>query len=248
MYKQILSLMKKILVPTTLQPDTIAAIHSAVSQSNVHECEIILLFVSEAPDTYSASQFLREMNVGHTANQEEILDKCKSIINQTPNCKIKIHNQCGLSSFIFKGIVDLYDVNLIVFPNSYKQESRKINQYLLQLATNQKCPILHLGQEQKDINYSKALYVKNNQGTIGLETIQHFLNKYFPLEIVSQTTNTTENHDDVLRYINEAISKHDIDMLVQTRTVQKIKFKKTKREDLHEKVGLPVLSLYEELV
>jgi hypothetical protein len=57
MYKQILSSHEKILVPTTLQPDTIAAIHSAISQSNVHECEIILLFVSEAPDTYSASQF-----------------------------------------------------------------------------------------------------------------------------------------------------------------------------------------------
>jgi hypothetical protein len=55
----------KILVPT-LQPDTIAAIHSAISQSNVHECEIILL--SEAPDTYSAS-LLREMNVGHTAKK-----------------------------------------------------------------------------------------------------------------------------------------------------------------------------------
>jgi hypothetical protein len=37
--------------------------------------------------------------------------------------------------FIFKGIIDLYAVDLIVFPNSYKQES--INQYLLQLATNQ---------------------------------------------------------------------------------------------------------------
>ena len=98
------------------------------------------------------------------------------------------------------------------------------------------------------MNFSKALYVKNNQGKIGLETIQHFLDKHLPLEIVRQTTNATENQDDVLRYINEAISKHDIDMLVQTRTVQKIQFKKTKKEDLHEKVGLPVLSLYEELV
>jgi hypothetical protein len=240
--------MKNILIPTTLQTDTIAAIHSAIRQADNHDCEIILLFASEAPNTYSSSQFLREMKIGHTADQEEILDNCRTIINQTPNCKIKIHNQCGLSSFIFKGIIDLYTVDLIVFPNSYKQETRKINQYLLQLATNQKCPILHLGQEQKDLNFSKALYVKNNQAKIGLETIQHFLNKYFPLEIVSQTTTANEDQDDVLRYINEAISKHDIDMLVQTRSTQKIKFKKTKKEDLHEKVGLPVLSLYEELV
>jgi hypothetical protein len=240
--------MKKILIPTTLQPDTITAIHSAIFQADDQDCEIILLFASEAPDTYSSSQFLREMNTGHTANQEEILDNCRSIINQTSNCKIKIHNQCGLSSFIFKGIIDLYAVDLIVFPNSYKQESRKINQYLLQLATNQKCPILHLSQDHKDVNFSKALYVKSNQGKIGLEKIQNFLNKYFPLEIVSQTTNASENQDDVLRYINEAISKHDIDMLVQTRSTKKIKFIKTKKEELHEKVQLPVLSLYEELV
>jgi hypothetical protein len=63
------------------------------------------------------------------------------------------------------------------------------------------------------------------------------------LKIVSQTTNASENQDDVLRYI-ETISKHDIDMLVQTQN--KIKFMKTK--ELHEKVQLPVLSLYEELV
>jgi hypothetical protein len=47
--------------------------------------------------------------------------------------------------------------------------------------------------------------------------------------------------------INEAISK-DIDMLVQTRSTKKIKFIKLKKEELHEKVQLPVLSLYEELV
>ena len=240
--------MKKILIPSTLQPDTIAAIHSAIFQANNHDCEIILLFVSEAPDVYSASQYLREMNIRFTANQEAILDQCRSIVNQTPNCKIKIHNQSGLSSFIFKGIIDLYAVNLIVFPNTYKQETNKINKYLVQLAINQKCPILHLGLDQKDLHFSKALYVKNNPGKIGLERIQKFLNKYFPLEIVSQTTNINENQDDILRYINEAISKYDVDMLVQTRTVQKIKFMKTKKEDLHEKLGLPVLSLYEELV
>jgi hypothetical protein len=39
----------------------------------------------------------------------------------------------------------------------------------------------------------------------------------------------------MLRYINEAISKHDIDMLVQT---QEIKFIKLKKEELHEKVQL----------
>ena len=49
-------------------------------------------------------------------------------------------------------------------------------------------------------------------------------------------------------YLNEAISKYDIDLLVETRKGEKIKFKKTKKESINERLGLPVLSLYEELV
>jgi hypothetical protein len=39
---------EKILIPTTLQPDTITAIHSAIFKM-IKICEIILLFASEVP-------------------------------------------------------------------------------------------------------------------------------------------------------------------------------------------------------
>jgi hypothetical protein len=37
-------------------------------------------------------------------------------------------------------------------------------------------------------------------------------------------------------------------LLVETRKGEKIQFKKNKKENINDKLGLPVLSLYEELV
>lgn len=240
--------MKNFLIPTTLQSDTVLAVRSAVSHANKKDCEIILMLVSDTPDTFSSSQFLREMRTGLTANQEEVLETCRYIVSHTNNCKIIVHNQSGLSSLIFKGIIDFFDIKLVIIPQSFKQETKRIHQYLIQLATNQKRPILHLGLEQKKERFNKALYIENNAESISVENIQQFLNKNFPLEIVSQTANFEENFEEAIPYLNEAISKYNIDMLVQTHKSQKIKFQKIKRENINEKLGLPVLSLYEELL
>lgn len=240
--------MKKFLIPTTLSPDTIAAVNVAIYQSKNVDCEIVFMLVCELPDTYSTSQFLREMRIKITTNQENVLENCRALINNTPNCKLKIHNQSGLSTLIFKGIIDFYGVNLIIFPNSYKKETKKINQYLVQLATKQKCPILHLNVDHNANTCSKALYIKENNGKITLESVQSFLNDNFPLEIVCQTTHQNGHYEDAIPFINEAISKYNINMLVETRINQKVKFKKNKSDDLNQKLGLPVLSLYEELV
>jgi hypothetical protein len=155
------------------------------------------------------------------------------ITNQTSNCKIKIHNQ-WLILLIFKGIIDLYAVDLIVFPNSSKNHAKSINTYC-NLPQTKNALFTFKSTKQKTSILARHLRPKATK--VKFREIQNFLNKYFPLEIVSQTTNASENQDDVLRYINEAISKHDIDMLVQTRSTKKIKFKK-KKEELHEKVQL----------
>ncbi|MCG9791969.1 hypothetical protein [Flavobacterium algicola] len=239
--------MKNILIPTTLQSDTLSAVKSAIFQASTKDCTILLMMTTEAPDTYSASQYLREMRIGLTPNQEEVLETCRYIASIHPNCTLKIHNQSGLSSLIFKGIIEFYEIKLVVFPHSYRQETQKIHQYLVQLATNHKCPILNLGNIECEGNFNKALYIENNT-TKTVENIQQFLNEHFPLEIVSQTSNFQDNYEDMSTYLNEAISKHSIDMLVQTRKNQKIKFNKARKEDFNDKLGLPVLSLYEEAV
>lgn len=240
--------MKNFLIPTTLKDDTISAVKSAVNQAKDSECEIILMMVSDTPDSFSSSYFLREMRTGLTRSQEEVLDTCRYIIDHTPNCKIKVHNQYGPSSPIFKRIIEVFSVKLVVLTQSYKQETKRIHQYLIQLAGNQKCPILHLGTEQFKEDFNKALYIENAQGNVHVKDVQQFLNENFSFEIVSQTSSFEDNYEKLAPYLSEAISKYDIDLLVETRKGEKIKFKKTKKESINDKLGLPVLSLYEELV
>ncbi|WP_428229282.1 hypothetical protein [Flavobacterium sp.] len=240
--------MKNFLIPTTLKDDTICAVKSAVHQAKSSDCEIILMMVSDAPDTFSSSGYLREMRTGLTASQEIVLDTCRYIVDHTTNCKIKVHNQYGLSSPIFKRIIDVFSVKLVVLTNSYKQETKRIHQYLVQLAGNQKCPILHLGSEQYKDDFNKALYIENARASMHVKDVQQFLNENFSFEIVSQTSNFDDNYEKFAPYLSEAISKYDIDLLVETRKGEKIKFKKTKKENINERLGLPVLSLYEELV
>lgn len=240
--------MKNFLIPTTLKEDTISAVKSAVNQAKETSSEIILLMLADAPDSFSAPQFLREMRVGLTKSQEEVLETCRYIIEHTANCKIKIHNQYGLSSPILRNIIETFSIKLVILTHSYKQETKRIHQYAIQLAGNQKCPILHLGIEQIKNDFNKALYIENTDTNIHVKDVQQFLSNNFSFEIVGQTSKVEDNYEELAPYLNDAISKYDIDLLVETRKGEKIKFKKNKKENINEQLGLPILSLYEELV
>ncbi|WP_163399084.1 hypothetical protein [Flavobacterium fluviatile] len=239
--------MKNFLIPTTLELDTINAVKSAINQAKNTNCEIILMMVSDTPDAFSSAQFLREMRTSLTKSQEEVLETCRYIIQHTANCKLKVHNQYGLSASVFKGIIDAFAVKLVILTHSYKQETKRIHQYLVKMAGNQKCPILHLGTEVNKEDFNKALYIENSGANMHVNDVQQFLSANFSFEIVSQTASFDNNYEQFAPYLSEAISKYDIDLLVETRKGEKIKFKKNKKENINNRMGLPVLSLYEEL-
>lgn len=238
--------MKNFLIPTVLKEDTICAVQSAINQAKKTDCEIVLVLLSEIPDTFSSSQFLRQMKSGLTSKQEEVLQACRYIIESHTNCNLKVHNQFGISSPIFKRIIDNFDIKLVILTHSYKQETKRIHQYLIRLAGNQKCPILHLGLEHIKNDFNKALYIENTTANMHVKDVQDFLSQNFSFEIVSQTKNF-QNVEEFTPYLKEAISKYDIDLLVETRKGEKIKFKKSKQDNSNIALGLPVLSLYEEL-
>lgn len=242
--------MKSFLIPTTLKEDTISAVKTAINQAKGIDCEIILMIVYEIPDTYSSpSYFLREMKTGITATEENILDICRQLISKFDNCTLKIHNQYGISSPIFKRIIDHFSLKLIIITHSYKQEKKRIIQRLLQLLDNQKCPILHLGAIQNQEDFDKALYIENASSRIHVQDIQLFVNKNFSFQIVSQTSNPEDqNFEDFVPYLADVISKNGINLLVKTRKPKKLKLRKSSKEDLNDFLGLPVLSLYEEMV
>lgn len=239
--------MKNFLIPTTLKEDTIDAVRLAIYQARESKSEIILMILSEIPETYSASSFLRTMRVSLTKTQEDVLDVCRQIIAASGNCKIKIHNQYGITSPIFKGIITTFFIKLLVVPHSYKQETKKIHHYLMQLAGNQKCPILHLGSEPCKDGFYKALYIENEQQNLHVKDVQEFISNNFSFEIVSQTKNFDDNYEEFAPQLMKEIARNNIDLLVQTRKPERIKFNKTKNETINDLFGLPVLSLYEEL-
>lgn len=238
--------MKNFLIPTVLKEDTIFAVNSAIIQAKNAECEIVLLLVSETPDTYSSAQYLRTMKEGLRVNQREVLQACQTLVASDSNCKLKIHNQFGLSSPILKNIIETFDIKLVILTHTYKQETKRIHQYMVKLARNQKCPILHLGAEHFKYDFNKALYIENETANMHVKDVQEFLTQNFSFEIVSQTKNF-HNVEDFTPYLKEAIAKYDIDLLVETRKGEKIKFNKAKQKNTNAELGLPVLSLYEEL-
>ncbi len=242
--------MKNFLIPTTLKEDTIDAVKTAINQAKGNDCEIILMIVSEIPDTYSSpSYFLRELKNRTTANEDNILDICRQIVSNFDNCSLKIHNQYGISSPVFKRIIEHFSLNLIIVSHSYHQEKKRIIQNLVQLLDNQKCPILHLGAIQNQEDFNKALYIENTTSNIPIEDLEQFVNENFSFQIVSKTSDLeAKNIDEFAPYLIEVINKNGINLLVKTRKPAKIKLKRSKKEDVNDLLGLPVLSLYEEMV
>jgi len=242
--------MKNFLIPTTLKEDTIDAVKTAINQAKGNDCEIILMIVSEIPDTLSSpSSFLREMKNRTTPNEENVLHICRHIVSAFDNCSLKIHNQYGISSPIFKRIIDHFSLNLIILTPSYHREKKRINQNLIQLLDNHKCPILHLGAIQNQDNFDKALYIENTTSLIPIEDLQQFINDNFAFQIVSKTSDLeAKNLEEFTPYLTEVINKRGINLLVKTRQPKKITLKKSPKEDINAFLGLPVLSLYEEMV
>lgn len=242
--------MKNFLIPTTLKEDTINAVKTAVNLAKEHDCRIILMIVSEIPDTYSApSSFLRELTNRTTVHEENVLHTCREIVSNLNNCTLKIHNQYGISSPVIKQLIEYFSVNLVIATYSYHHENKRIIQNVVQLLDNQKCPILHLGPTENHDEFKKALYIENTTSIIPIEDLQQYINKIFSFQIVSKTSDLeTKNLQDFTPHLTEAINKYGINLLLKTRKPKKIKFKKNTKEDINNFLDLPVLSLYEELV
>ena len=242
--------MKNFLIPTTLKEDTIGAVKKAINLAKGNDCKITLMLISEIPDVYSSpSSFLREMINRSTANQENTLEICREIVSKFDNCSLKIHNQYGISSPVFKRIIEYFSLNLIIVTHSYHQEEKRIIQNLVQLLDNQKCPILHLGAIENQDDFNKALYIENTASTIPIGDLQQFINKNFSSQIVSMTSDIeATNIEEFTPYLTEVINKNGINLLIKTRKPKKIKLKKSRKEDNNAFLGLPVLSLYEEMV
>ena len=234
--------MKNILIPSTLQSDTINAVKTAIQSSNGEQCQLILMLLADIPDTFSSASLLRNINTGLNTSQENVLEMCRKIILESKNCSLKIHHQYGISSPVFKNLMEHFTIGLTIITPSFKASKKKINSFCVQIISNSKCPILHTNANFEEEIFSQALYLKNSDSSLPTEDLQAYVNTLFSLKIVSETkTNESEP------FLTDTIAKNNINILIETRKPKKLKLLKKEKAALNELLGLPVLSLYEEV-
>jgi hypothetical protein len=239
--------MKNLLIPSTLEPDTINAIKVAIQQSNGKNCTLYLALISEIPDTYSSATFLRSMKSEMTASQKNVLEYCTELVAISQNCKLKIHHQYGISSPLMKNLMEHLDIEITILSPSFRNTEKRIHNQFTQILSNSKCPILHLSTNFEEQNLSKAMYLEQTMSKLQLEDLQELIPDHFNFKIVSQAKIfSDQNPEDLQSLLTEAITKNKIDLLIETRKPKKIKLR-NKNSNTNESFGLPILSLYEEI-
>lgn len=239
--------MKNLLIPSTLEEDTINAIKIAIQQSKGKSCTIFLALISEIPDTFSSASFLRSIKSEMSASQRNVLESCRQLIESSKNCSLKVHHQYGISAPLMRNLMGHLNIELAILTPSYKNTERKIHNQFLQILANCKCPILHLSQNSEEQNLSKAMYLEHTQSRIQVEDIQELIQDHFDFRIVSQAKIFSDQKpEEINPLLTEAITKNNINILIETRKPKKIKLK-NKEMSINESFGLPVLSLYEEI-
>lgn len=240
--------MKNILIPTTLQSDTLKAIEIAIHQSKEKKCTIILALVNEIPNTESPSTFLRSMKSNLTFSQKNILKESWDLVANTQNCNLKIHNQYGISTPLINNLMSFFNIELTILTSSYKNAEKRIHQQFTQILSNNKCPILNLSTNLPETNLSVAMYLEKNKSHIQVDDLKNLIPTDFDLKIVSQAKIfEDQNPEDIASLLNETIKKKNINLLIETRKPKKIKLK-NKSKTPFEHFGLPVLSIYEEIL
>lgn len=240
--------MKNILIPTTLEADTLAAVKTAIRHASGQSCTVLLMQLCDVPDTYSASYTFKKIMPGYTSAQADVLTQCRAAVLKTHNCTLQVHMQYGISAPLLKNIIEHKGIGLVILSQSYKQESDKIHRYCTRLVLNSTCPILHLGHNTSGQALSKALYLEQEKEGLALHEVQAHLSSLFDFTIVSRATVAEEqNPKDLAPLLAEAIFKNDIDLVVETRKPKKkLSLKKKPIAGVNEALGLPVLSLHQQ--
>ncbi len=241
--------MKNILIPTTLQPDTINAVKTAIKQSKGKNCNVVLLQVCDIPDTDSSSFFIRSIKNELNVSQKTILEACRNLVAVSQHCTFKLQHQYGISAPVMRNLLEHLHVGLIILTPSYKSAEKKIHNQFLQILSNCKCPILHLNSNFEEHELNKAMYLEQNKSKLQAEDLQQLVQGQFNFRIVSHAKIFEDQSvEEINPELSAAISKNEINLLIQTRKPEKIKLKKSGKSKVNESLGLPVLSLYEEIV
>jgi hypothetical protein len=203
----------------------------------------------DAPDTFSATDYLRRTSSQATPVQQDVLKQCRLAVNHNTYCNLEVYHQHGLTGPLLRNLLEFKKIDFIVVPESYNTANEKIHKYCCKLLLNSKCPILMPGCVSDRQQMANALYLEQDNTSLPLHEVQKMINGNYPYRIVSRAMiSEMQNPEDLRPILAETIFKNDIDVLVQTRKHEKLKFTTKARATVNEVMGLPVLSLYEGVV
>lgn len=238
--------MKNILIPTTLQRDTVAALRTALAQNEQSPESIVLMLLRETPDTASAPFWIRKMQSEFTAAQQSVLDECLQMVADKKDCKLNIHQQFSITGPLLRNFIEAREIGLVILPDSFVQSEREVNRYCLRLLKNSKTPLLQLPAETGSYQFSKALYIESSQSQVTANDLPKMIGGHFSFRIISQAKPFDEqNNEEMTPVLYDTIYKNDINLLIETRKPQKINLFKTTKTSVNETFGLPVLSVCE---
>lgn len=237
--------MKNILIPTTLQEDTLHAVNNALVQVS-GPCRVIILQPVPMPDSFAAAEFIRKLHNNLTNAQSSVIEKCHKAVTAVAGCCLEVRTQIGVTAPLLRNLLDFLNVNLIIVPASYRAEKSKLHTRCLEILLKYRCPVLQLNTEPNETGLINALYLENKKASFGIHELQQRVGSQFNFRIVSHADITeAQSPDELANYLTAAVEKNNIDLLIETRAAQS---RKKNQSNIDELLGLPVLSINEDAV
>lgn len=241
--------MKNILIPTSLEDDTVGAVAAAIKHAASECCTIVLLLFSEAPDAYSTADYINRVSPGFSlTNNNLTLKRCRTLIAAARHCNLQVHHQYGISAPLMRNMLNVKAIDMVVLPESFKKSSKKIYSYCTRLLLKSRYPILLPGAAAHRSRLSNALYLEHPDCSVAHCDVEAMVNDNFPYKVVSYACISHMQSPETLKpLLAETIFKNDIDVVIATRNPERKDAAKNGNENYDSILGLPVLSLCEVL-
>ena len=237
--------MKNVLIPTTLNSDTLKAIKTIIANMHNGNTKIVLLLLSEMPDGITDLLFSSRSAGEISFDKRHVLDECRKYTETLKNVSFHVHHQFGVSGPLLRNIMNHYSINLTVLLPSYRAEKESVHQQAVSILTNCSCPLLYLPETLESLALDQAIYLEKESTRISMEEVQRMLKQEFDIRVVRQAKLNGYTEEELKPVLAETLDKSNVGLLVETRKPEKPGWRSTSKAQLSlaGKLGVPVLSI-----
>lgn len=223
---------KNVLIPTTFEEDTKTAVRLATDIYQGSAAEIILCSISEISDSITELLFLNAGDYIDVSKRDSII----SFWNQhkkeaCEKAELATHHQFGLSQPTFNKMMERFEPDMVVVPQSFQQSQQYIHQFALKLFHKSRYPMMLLpGSAETFKGIQRALYLDEPKQA-GSVAVQQY-----PFHVIHKSMVEGQEYDST-RMI---VEKMQIDLIVKPKRKQG---SLTEHDRESGTFGLPVLTI-----